>query len=324
MFPFLPNSSCFLPMPNKRLQYFTRPSKPDPIYAKKLQELIGGSMGEMTFMMQYLFQGWNCRGPAKYRDMLLDTGTEEIGHVEMLATMVAFLLDKAPVQMQEEGAKDPVVGAVMGGTNPRDVIAAAMNLQHEIVSGGGAMPADSFGFPWNGRFIVASGNLLADFRSNLHAESQGLMQAVRLYEMTDDPGVRDTLSFNIARDTMHQNQWLAAIEELKSDGFEEVVTPKIAHEYGKKEFAYQFWNSSDGEQSVEGRWAKGPSIDGKGEFEYLANPQPLGPDPELPQPEPRLYATPQTPQQMKTNGHGIAETIVDRVVEAVDHVKPKS
>lgn len=56
-------------------------------------------MGEMTVMMQYLFQGWNCRGPAEYRDMLLDIGTEEIGHVEMLATMVAYLLDKAPVQM---------------------------------------------------------------------------------------------------------------------------------------------------------------------------------------------------------------------------------
>ena len=128
--------------------------------------------------------------------MLLDIGTEEIGHVEMLATIIAHLLDKAPIKDQENGAKDPVVGAVMGGENARDVImAAAMNPQHTIVSVGGATPSDSVGFPWNGRFIIASGNLLADFRSNLHAESQGLMQAVRLYEMTDDPGVKDHLSF---------------------------------------------------------------------------------------------------------------------------------
>ncbi|MBN8562387.1 MAG: manganese catalase family protein [Leptolyngbya sp. UWPOB_LEPTO1] len=303
----------------KRLQYFTPPSKPDPIYAKKLQELIGGSMGEMTVMMQYLFQGWNCRGPAKYRDLLLDTGTEEIGHVEMLATMVAHLLDKAPVEMQEEGAKDPVVGAVMGGTNPRDVIAAAMNPQHEIVSGQGAMPADSVGFPWNGRFIVASGNLLADFRSNLHAESQGLMQAVRLYEMSDDPGVRDHLSFMIARDTMHQNQWLAAIEELQSDGFEETVTPKIAHEYGKKEYAYQFWNNSEGQESAEGRWAKGQSIDGKGQFEYVANPQAVGPIPEPPQPDPKLHATPATPAMQKTSDNG-AKNFVDSAVDTVKQI----
>lgn len=284
----------------KRLQYFTPPAQPDPVYAKKLQELIGGSMGEMTVMMQYLFQGWNCRGPAKYRDMLLDIGTEEIGHVEMLATMVAYLLDKAPIKMQEDGAKDPVVGAVMGGSKPHDVImdtmAAAMNPQHAIVSGGGAMPADSVGFPWNGRFIVASGNLMADFRSNLHAESQGLMQAVRLYEMTNDPGVRDHLSFMIARDTMHQNQWLAALEDLKNEGFEDTVVPKVAYEYGKKEHAYQFWNHSRGEESREGRWAKGPSMDGKGEFEYVANPEPLSQAPSPPPSDPRLHGTNETPE----------------------------
>jgi Mn-containing catalase len=300
---------------SKKLQYFKPPEKPDPIYAMKIQELIGGTFGEMTVMMQYLFQGFNCRGPAKYRDMLLDIGTEEIGHIEMLATMIAHLLDKAPIKMQEEGAKDPVVGAVMGGTNPRDVITAAMNPQHAIVSGLGAMPADSVGFPWNGRFIVASGNLMADFRSNLHAESQGRLQAVRMYEMSDDPGVKDTLSFMIARDTMHQNQWLAAIEDLESSGLESSPVPSsFPLELEKREFAYQFWNHSEGNESAEGRWAKGPSMDGKGEFEYVANPQPLGPEPEPPQPDPQLHGTPKTPQ-MQSNGNG-SSTVNRTIISA--------
>lgn len=280
----------------KPLQYFTPPEQPDPIYAMKIQELIGGTFGEMTVMMQYLFQGWNCRGPAKYRDMLLDIGTEEIGHIEMLATTIAHLLDKAPVSVQEEGFKDAVVGAVMGGSNPRDVIMASMNPQHTIVSGLGAMPADSVGFPWNGRFIVASGNLLADFRSNLHTESQGRLQAVRLYEMSNDRGVKDTLSYMIARDTMHQNQWLAAIEDLASEGLETTPVPSsFPPELEKRDVAYQFWNLSEGEESAQGRWAKGPSMDGKGEFEYVANPQPQGPAPEPPQPNPRLHGTGKTP-----------------------------
>lgn len=286
---------------NKKLQYFRPPEKPDAIYAMKIQELIGGTFGEMTVMMQYLFQGWNCRGPAKYRDMLLDVSTEEIGHVEMLATMIAHLLDKAPIKMQEDGAKDPVVGAVMGGTKPRDVItdviAAAMNPQHAIVSGLGATPSDSVGYPWNGRFMVASGNLLADFRSNLHAESQGRLQAVRMYEMSNDPGVKDTLSFMIARDTMHQNLWLATIEDLEQSGLETSPVPSsFPLELEKREFSYQFWNHSEGTESAEGRWAKGPSMDGKGEFEYIANPQPLGPEPEPPQPDPRLHGTAKTSQ----------------------------
>lgn len=286
---------------NKRLQYFTPPDQPDAVYAKKLQELIGGPMGEMTVMMQYLFQGWNCRGPAKYRDMLLDIGTEEIGHVEILATMIAQLLDKAPLKQQEDGAQDPIVGAVMGGNKPREVItdimAASMNPQHAIVSGLGAMPADSTGYPWNGRFIIASGNLMADFRSNLHAESQGRLQAVRLYEMATDAGVRDTLSYLIARDTMHQNQWLAALEDLEASGLETTPVPsKFPQELEKSEAAYQFWNLSDGEESAEGRWAKGRSMDGKGEFQYLANPQPQGPAPVPPLGDPRLYTTSEIPQ----------------------------
>ena len=276
----------------KPLQYYKRPEKPDAVYAKKIQELIGGTFGEMTVMMQYLFQGWNCRGPAKYRDMLLDVGTEEIGHIEMLATMIAHLLDKAPVSMQEDGFKDAVVGAVMGGDSPRDAIAACMNPQHAIVSGLGALPSDSVGYPWNGRYIVASGNLLADFRSNLHAESQGRLQAVRMYEMSDDAGVKDTLSFMIARDTMHQNLWLAAIEDLESSGMETTPVPSsFPQELEKSEFAYQFWNHSEGSESSQGRWAKGKSMDGKGEFEYVANPQPLGPEVVPPPPEPKLHGT---------------------------------
>src|SRR3954470_10194690 len=90
---------------DKRLQYHAKPDRPDPLYAKKLQELIGGQWGEMSVTMQYLFQGWNCRAPAKYRDMILDIGTEEIGHVEMLATMVARLLEGADSDTAESAAK---------------------------------------------------------------------------------------------------------------------------------------------------------------------------------------------------------------------------
>ena len=119
----------------RQLQYNARPERPDPLYARKLQEVLGGQWGEISVMMTYLFQGWNCRGPEKYRDMLLDIGTEEISHVEMLATMIARLLEQSPVEAQEKAAKDSVVGAVMGGTRIEDVILAGMNPQHAIVSG---------------------------------------------------------------------------------------------------------------------------------------------------------------------------------------------
>lgn len=48
--------------------------------------VLGGQWGEISVMITYLFRGWNCRAPGKYRDMIMDVGTEEIAHVEMLAT----------------------------------------------------------------------------------------------------------------------------------------------------------------------------------------------------------------------------------------------
>ena len=106
----------------RELQFQAKPEKPDALFAMKLQEIIGGQFGEMTVMMSYLFQAWNCRGPEKYRDMLFDIGTEEIAHVEMLAVMIARLLEGAPLKEQEGAvASNPVVGAVMGGGSARDV-----------------------------------------------------------------------------------------------------------------------------------------------------------------------------------------------------------
>ena len=271
---------------DKRLQFQAKPDKADPVYAKKLQEVLGGQWGEVTVSLQYLFQGWNCRGPRKYRDMLLDIGTEEIAHVEMLATMIARLLENAPVAVQDEAVKDPAVLAVMGGMNP----------QHYIVNGLGAQIADSVGVPWNGRYVTASGNLLADFRYNLTAETMGRLQVCRLYEQTTDAGVREMLSFLIARDTMHQNQWLAAIAELEAEGFDETPVPNsFPQSLEMQKVSYQFWNCSSGTESKEGRWASGAAPDGRGKFEYVENPKPLGPEPELGVVDPRTWGTPPAP-----------------------------
>src|SRR5207302_4313810 len=96
-----------------KLQYPVRVDKPNPVYAKMLQQAIGGVEGEIRVCLQYFFQAWGTRGPKKYRDMLLETATEEIGHIEMLATAVALNLEKAPVHLQEDGAAaSPMVAAV--------------------------------------------------------------------------------------------------------------------------------------------------------------------------------------------------------------------
>lgn len=61
--------------------------------------------------------------------------------------------------------------------------------------------------------VYATGNIGADMLANVTAEAGGRVLASRLYNMTVDAGVKDMPSFLIARDTMHQQQWLAVIEE---------------------------------------------------------------------------------------------------------------
>lgn len=254
----------------KELQYHAKPERPDPLFARKLQEILGGQFGEISVALQYMFQGFNTRGDGKYRDLLMDTGAEELAHIEMLATMIARLLDGAPIGDSETAAQNPVIGAILGGMNP----------QHAIVSGLGAMPADANGNRWTADYIIASGNLLADFRANLNAESQGRLQAVRLYEQTNDRGVKDMLSWLIARDTMHQNQWVAAIAELEAK--ENIVVPStFPRHLEKTEVSYTLFNLSLGDESAQGRWANGPSMDGLGQFNYCRDPRPFGDKPLL-------------------------------------------
>jgi len=262
------------------LQFEAKPDGPDAAFARRFQEVLGGKWGEMTVAMQYLYQGWNCRLPGKYKDMLLDIGTEELAHVEMITTMIDRLLDAAPLS-QDEAKGDTLRGAW-----------AHSNPQHTIVNGGGGYPADSNGVPWSGAFITASGNLYADFHLNATAEMQGRLQVARLFHMTDDPGVKQLIRFLVTRDHMHQLQWLAALEELKQDRLEDVPVPEaFSRDEELEEFARLYVHPSDGAQALEGRWAQGPLVDGSTPA-VEATPRAHGDRPTLPPGDPRLYGTP--------------------------------
>jgi Mn-containing catalase len=275
----------------QELQFTTKPDKSDAIYARKLQEVLGGQYGEITIAMQYGFQAWNIHIPGKWRDLLFGIASEEFGHVEMLAVMIAQLLEKDPnADMQATVDSDPVMAAVIGGTD----------VQHAIVAGAGARAVDSNGNPWQGSYITASGNLLADFTANANGEMQGRLQAARLYHMTDDKGVKDLLSFLIARDTMHQNQWIAAAAELQAEGLEQLPVPSnFPQSHEDQEVHYQYLNFSDGVHAKEGTWASGPTPDGKGEFTYHDGPTTSAPINAPTTPDPRLYGTTALPNTME-------------------------
>jgi manganese catalase len=258
----------------KDLQFEAKPDGPDAAFACRLQEALGGRWGELTVAHQYLFQGWGCRLPGKYRDLLLDVGTEEMAHVEMICTMIARLLQDAPLSVQEAAAEDnPTLAAVFGGSLPA----------HTIETGGGPLPVDSSGVAWSGSYVTASGNLLADFHLNVTAEAQGRLQLARLFHMTDDPGVKQMLRFLLARDTAHQKIWLAAIDQLRHDGLEEMPVPEAFPDTAPENaFAdVHLGFSARGGAEPDGLW---PGA-------YDKEPRPHAEPPILPFGDPRLYCS---------------------------------
>lgn len=286
---------------DNQLQYTVRVDKPNPAFAKLLQQAIGGIEGEIRVCLQYLFQAWGNRGPKKYRDMLLDTGTEEMAHIEMLCTAVALNLEGATHELKDKIAgENPLVSNILGGMDPR----------HVISSGLAAMATDANGVPFNGSWVVGSGNIAADMYANVFAESTGRVLATRLYGLTDDPGMKDLLSFLITRDAMHQNQWLAVLEELGGVQTNLPIPNTFPLSDHVSAFDYTFVSTNIAEPTVppDGRWTSGPSIDGKGEFRYVRA-QPAGGEPELGPPDVKGFAQ----EQQMTGGmdKGIIDNIKD-------------
>lgn len=256
---------------SSKLQYEVRVERPNPEFAKHLQQAIGGIEGEIRVAMQYFFQAMGARGDAKYRDLLMMTATEELSHIEFLGHAVALNLKDAPTSYQENAAQDPVVHSIMSGMNPR----------HILSSGLSAMPVNSNGVPFDMSHVYATGNLGADMMANVTAEAGGRVLASRLYHLTDDPGMKDMISFLIARDTMHQQQWLAVIEELGGMEKQLPIPNSTPQEHEATEHSYYFLNTSLDEPTPEGRWTSGNSLDGRSEFSAREKVEPTGQKPDL-------------------------------------------
>ncbi len=186
------------------------PDEPDPAAANALQEGLGGQFGEMRTMMQYLFQSFNFRGNAKpYRDLIHAVATEEISHVELIATTINHLLDGSP---RYQGQQDGTPGA--GGATPLNMALSHGNIHHFLVGAQGAMPVDAAGNPWSGSYVYNSGNLVLDLLYNLMLEATGRLQKCRIYEMTNNKTARSTVAYLIVRDHAHENVYARALESL--------------------------------------------------------------------------------------------------------------
>ena len=97
----------------KKLMYAVRVDEPDPRFGKMLLEQFGGANGELAAAMQYSIQGFNCEDPG-LKDLLMDIGTEELSHLEVIGTLAMMHLKPIKGGARDAADADPLV-AIAGG-----------------------------------------------------------------------------------------------------------------------------------------------------------------------------------------------------------------
>lgn len=215
----------------KKLMYTVNIGEPDVRFGNMLLEQFGGANGELAAAMQYTIQGWNCLEDIGRRDMLLDIGTEELSHLEVVGALIRMHLK--PLKTDREAAEaDPLV---------------------TIAGGGGVNLFDSQGNPWTSTYLKITGELDVDLRSNIAAEARAKIVYERLIDHTEDPGTIDALQFLMTREITHMKAFQAALESLEKPMFSIGMlkpTPGIVDEY----FNGSTGEGSEGDTDMRGPW----------------------------------------------------------------------
>jgi Mn-containing catalase len=230
----------------KELMYTVRVDTPDPRFGRMLLEQFGGPNGELAAAMQYSIQGLNCEDPDR-KDMLMDIGTEELSHLEVIGTLARLHLK--PSKKEREAAEaNPLIS---------------------IIGGGGVALVNSEGVSWTADYLKISGQLEVDLRNNIAAEARAKITYERLINFCDDPGTKDALMFLMTREIAHMKAFGLALESMSKGPLEiGEIPPDVS-------FVNQYFNDStgtgpNGETDSRGPWN---SEDG---WEYVESPVPVG------------------------------------------------
>jgi Mn-containing catalase len=204
-------------------------------------EQFGGPQGELAAAMRYFTQGI-AEEDAGRKDMLLDIATEELSHLEIIGSIVAMLNKGIKGQLAEASMKEAdLYQSLNGGGNSHT---------QALLYGGGPSLTNSAGVPWTAAYIDSIGDPACDLRSNIAAESRAKIVYERLINVTEDPGIKDALTFLMTREVAHQKSFEKALYSIEPN-FPPGKLP------GMKEFADLYVNTSQGPGDAEGPWNSG-------------------------------------------------------------------
>ena len=180
----------------KKLNYPVNIKKKDPKMAKCILSQYGGPQGELMAAIRYLNQRFTM--PDDYgKALLTDIGTEELGHVEMICTMVYQLTKDLTIEEVKKYGLEPYY------------------TEHGL----DLFPENSAGNPTTSAYISSVGNPLSDISENMAAEQKAKAIYEHLLDLAEDEDVIGPLLFLRQREVVHFNRFKELYEHYESMGY---------------------------------------------------------------------------------------------------------
>lgn len=178
----------------KTLEYPINLKSCDLNMAKLIITQYGGPDGELGAALRYLNQRYTMP-TNKSKGLLTDIGTEEMGHVEMLGTMVYQLMENASIEQ----------------------IKAAGLAGHYADHGKALFYTDATGNPWTATYIQAKGDVIADIHEDMAAEQKARATYEWLMNLTDDAEIKKILGFLREREVVHYQRLGEALMDIQDN-----------------------------------------------------------------------------------------------------------
>ena len=180
----------------KTLEYPVNVKKKDIKMAKLLITQFGGPDGELGASLRYLSQRFSmpCE---KGKSLLTDIGVEELGHVEMICTMVNQLLKDTTLEELKENGLD------------------GWYTSHKR----GIFPFDQNGIPFTAAYIASTGDPIVDLQEDMAAEEKARATYENLMDLTNDESLLAPLNFLRQREIVHYARFKELHDYYKEKGY---------------------------------------------------------------------------------------------------------
>ena len=184
----------------KKLQYPVKIKNPNPRLAAAIISQYGGPDGELGASLRYLSQRYSMPYP-ELKGLLTDIGTEELGHLEMIGTLVHQLTRN----LTEEQIKTAGFDAYF--------------VDHTA----GVYPQFASGTPWTAATMQVKGDVITDLHEDMAAEQKARSTYDNILRLSDDPDVNDVIKFLREREVVHYQRFgeglRNALEKLDKKNF---------------------------------------------------------------------------------------------------------